>query len=60
MAERRDTIANADDIAREIAALKGRLITLDRERSEIADRLSALERVQIEGTAKQRPSLLPA
>jgi len=58
-AERRDTIANADDIAREIAALKGRLITLDRERSEIADRLSALERVQIEGAAKQ-PSLVAA
>lgn len=51
--ERRGTIANADDIARQIAALKGRLITLDLERSEIAVLLGALERAQTEGAAKQ-------
>ena len=52
-AERHDTIANPDDIARQIAVLKDRLTALDRERSEIADRLGVLERAQTEEAAKQ-------
>jgi superfamily II DNA or RNA helicase len=36
-------MASADDIARQIAGLKGRLMTLDQERSEIMSRLTALE-----------------
>jgi len=35
--ERQDTIASTDDIARQIATLKGRMTALDRERSEIAE-----------------------
>ena len=50
-----DTIANGDDILRQIAALKGRLTALDRERSEIAEQLNALARVQAEKKAKQLP-----
>ncbi len=42
-----------DDIARQIATLKGRLILLDRERSEIAERLGVLELAQAEENAKQ-------
>jgi superfamily II DNA or RNA helicase len=52
-AERHDTITNADNIARQIAILKGRLIALDRRRSEIAKRLSVLELAQAEGNARQ-------
>ena len=37
-------ISSTDDITRQIAALKDQLATLDRERSDTADRLSALER----------------
>ena len=46
------TIAHADDILRQIATLKSRLTALDRERSEIAERLGALERAQAD-EAKQ-------
>ena len=42
-----------DDIVREITALKGRLTALERERSEIAERLGVLERAQAEEAAKQ-------
>ena len=45
--ERQDTIANPDDIAREISVLRDRLSSLNQERSEIADRLSVLEHAQI-------------
>ena len=48
-----DTIANADEILRQIAALRGRLTALDRERSEIAEQLGVLARVQAEAGAKQ-------
>ena len=50
-AERHRTIASADDIARQIAALKDCLTALDRERSEVTDRLSALEQ-QVREAAK--------
>lgn len=49
-AERHRTIASADDIARQIAALKDCLTALDRERSEVTDRLSALEQQVREAT----------
>jgi hypothetical protein len=52
--ERNDTIASADDITREIAVLKDRLSILDRERSEIANRLGVLEHAQI-GQATRQP-----
>lgn len=39
--------------AREIAALKARLVALDRERSEIAERLTGLEREAREEEAIQ-------
>ena len=55
MAERGETIANADDIAREIAVLKDRLTALDRERSKLADRLSVLEHARIAEPANQQP-----
>src|SRR5579863_5290848 len=45
--ERGETIASADDIDREITALKDRLTALDRERSKLADRLSVLEHVRV-------------
>jgi hypothetical protein len=57
-AERYHNIASTDDIVRQIAALKDRLITLDRERSEVIDRLSALEQ-QAREAAKQ-PSQVTA
>src|SRR5271165_3162951 len=41
MAERGETIAGADDIDREITALKDRLTALDRERSKLAARVTA-------------------
>ena len=44
--ERHDTIASTEDIALQIATLKGRLTVLDRERSEIAERLGVLEEAQ--------------
>jgi superfamily II DNA or RNA helicase len=44
-----------DDIARQIAALRDRLAVLDRERSEIAERLGMLERAAGEA-AKQSPA----
>jgi hypothetical protein len=47
-------IANADEITQQIAALKSRLAALDRERSEIAERLSALEHVCAADAAAQR------
>jgi hypothetical protein len=40
------TIANTDDIARRLAALKNRLMDLDRERLDLAAQLHALEREQ--------------
>lgn len=43
-----DTITNANNILRQISALRGRLAALDRERSEIAEQLGALERTQTE------------
>lgn len=51
--ERSKGIASADDIARQIATLKGRLTALDRERSEIAKRLGVLEQAQARERAKQ-------
>src|SRR5271165_1190184 len=51
-ATRRHTITGPDDIARQIAALKGRLATLDFERSEITERLRALEHAQAKEAAK--------
>ena len=60
MAERGEAIANADDIAREIATLKDRLTALDRERSKLADRLSVLEHARIAEPANQRPPQLAA
>ena len=50
-AERHRTIASADDIARQIAALKDRLTALDRERSDVTDRMSALDQ-QVREAAK--------
>ena len=58
MAERGEAIASADDIDREITALKDRLTALDRERSKIADRLGVLERRADQGTSK--PAATPA
>jgi hypothetical protein len=55
--ERHEAIASADDITREIAVLKDRLSTLDRERSEIADRLSVLEYAQTREATRQPPQL---
>jgi superfamily II DNA or RNA helicase len=43
------------DITREIAVLKDRLSTLDRERSEIANRLGVLEHAQIGEATRQPP-----
>jgi hypothetical protein len=44
------TITTTDGIARQIAELRKRLATLDRERSKVAERLRALERAQAEET----------
>ena len=55
--ERQDTIANPDDIAREISVLKDRLSSLNQERSEIANRLSVLEHAQI-AEATRHPTQL--
>ena len=52
-AERHGTIINADDIARQVAILKGRLTALDRERSEIAERLGVLERTKAQEESRQ-------
>jgi superfamily II DNA or RNA helicase len=52
-AERHDTIAGSNDIAQQIAALKDRLTTLDRERSETSDRLRGLEHAQAREAAEQ-------
>jgi len=41
-----------DDIARQIAALESRLVALDRERSEIVERLCVLKPVQAEAATK--------
>lgn len=51
------TIASADDIDREIAALKDRLTRLDRERSELSDRLNALEYARARDSTNQQPLL---
>lgn len=40
---RNDPITTSDDIIQQIAVLKGRLTALDKERSELAERLAALE-----------------
>jgi hypothetical protein len=56
-AERERPIACADDIDREIAALKERLTGLDRERLELADRLSALEHARAKASANPQPLL---
>lgn len=53
--ERLNTITRVDDIARQIGTLKGRLIALDRERSEIAERLGVLERTKAQEDTKQPP-----
>jgi superfamily II DNA or RNA helicase len=47
------TIADADDILRQIATLKSRLTALDRERSELVERLRVLERAQTDETKQQ-------
>ena len=51
-ATRRHTITGPDDIARQIAALKGRLATLDFERSEITEQLRALEHARAKEAAE--------
>lgn len=51
--ERINTITRAEDIARQIVILKGRLIAIDRERSEIAARLGVLEQTKAQDEAKQ-------
>ena len=48
-----ETIVNADDIAGQVATLKARLAALDRERSKIADQLSALEYALASEVTKQ-------
>jgi superfamily II DNA or RNA helicase len=60
MAERGETIASADDIDREITALKDRLTALDRERSKLADRLSVLEHSRVREPANHQLSRLAA
>jgi hypothetical protein len=54
-AERQETINGSNNIAMQIAALKIRLSMLDREKSEIGERLAALERELLVGmpAAKQ-------
>ena len=42
MTGRYDPITTPDDIVRQIAALEGRLTALNKERSEIAERLRAV------------------
>ena len=49
-AERHDAITSTDDITRQIAALKDRLALLDRERSEITERLCVLEHAPVRAT----------
>jgi superfamily II DNA or RNA helicase len=51
-ATRCHTITSPDDIARQIAALRGRLATLDLERTEITTRLQSLEHAQAQEVAK--------
>ena len=51
-------IANGDDILRQIAALKSRLTALDRERSEIAEQLNVLARVQADEESQTAPLCL--
>ena len=53
------SIVNADNIAGQVAVLKGRLATLDHERSKIVDQLSALEYTQASEAADQ-PSQIAA
>jgi superfamily II DNA or RNA helicase len=55
--ERHDTIANRDDITRQIGILKNRLTALDQERSEVADRLRGLERTRAESAVVRPPTL---
>ena len=50
-----DTIASTDDIDREIAALRDRLIALDREGSAVADQLRMLEHAWVQNTAEAQP-----
>lgn len=52
--KRHNTIASTDDIARQMATLRGRLTALNRERSEIAERLGVLERAQ--AARREQPS----
>jgi len=59
-AERGESIGSADDIDREITALKDRLTALDRERSTLADRLSVLEHARVREPANQQPPRLAA
>jgi hypothetical protein len=51
--EGHDKIAGKDDIHRQMETLKGRLLSLDRERSEISKKLDVLERICAEETAKR-------
>jgi hypothetical protein len=55
-AEGGNTIASADDVDREIAALTDQLTALDRERLKITDRLGVLEHAR---ETKQRISRHP-
>ena len=55
--ERRNTIADAEDRTRQIAALNDRLMMLDRERSAIAEQLAALKRAQAETPGQMLPAV---
>ena len=48
------TITTTDAIARQIAELRERLAPLDRERSEVEERLRALQRTQVKETKSHR------
>jgi len=50
-------ITNSGNIARQIAILRERLATLDRERLEIAEQLGAFETAQAEETKQPVPDV---
>ena len=54
MTGRYDPITTPDDIVRQIAALEGRLTALNKERSEIAERLAALEQARADHSAPRQ------
>ena len=52
-AERRKVIVDWRDITQQIATLKSRLIALNRERSEIVEKLASLERLERDVTVEE-------